>query len=222
VAGGVFPGAVSYRSVAGRPLEVRSVWEYKGREGEEGAYAQCFQGKLVLECHDDIPTAADGWGGGSWRDPVTARNCSEYERLGWCRGHVSSVLEPLAHPPAPTAGGAPNLMPTDDRFRAARVCCACGGGRTKAIYTQVKCVHVAVLADAAPELLVAAQVTLLSPAQPLPRQPRRAGPPGGPEDRAAWKNYLTSKKKYFTFPGIRYRARQAPCNTLLLYLFGKP
>ena len=158
VAGGVFPGAVRYRDVPGRPLEVRSVWEYQGRAEEEGAYTQCFQGKLVLECHDDIPTAADGWGGGSWRDPVTASNCSQYEALGWCRGHVSSVLEPLAHPPAPTAGGTPDLMPTNDRFRAARVCCACGGGRTKVIYTQVKCVHVAVSADVAPELLVAAQV----------------------------------------------------------------
>ena len=136
---------------------MRSLWAFRPLAEERGSYAQCFQGKLVLECHDDIPTAADGWGGGKWRDPATGKNCSEYEHKGWCRGHVPSVLGPL-HPRETVVGGRPDLMPVDDRFAAERVCCACGGGRVKTIYTQVKCVEVKVMADGAPGLEVAAQV----------------------------------------------------------------
>lgn len=128
------------------------------RDDDEGSYAQCFQGKLILECHDDAPAAQDGWFGGKWRDPDTGKNCSEYEGNGWCRGRVASVLGPLHRPPDVAAGGRPQLIPVDDRFKAERVCCACGGGRTKAIYTQIKCVQVEVRADEAPELQVAAQV----------------------------------------------------------------
>ena len=154
--GGFFPGDVTYREAAEGGDGIRVMWEMAAAPAHVGEYVQCFQGKKVLECVDDLPAAG-------WRDPVTLANCSVYNSSGWCRGHVPSILGPVTSPPAGPQGGQPSLQPVDDSDRAHRVCCACGGGRTKVIYTQVKCVSVRVEEDTAPQLLVSAQVAALTP-----------------------------------------------------------
>jgi len=70
-------------------------------------------------------------------------------------------------------------MSSTQENTAARVCCACGGGNTKVIYTQVKCVPVTVAPDLPPQIQISAQVE----ARETPCTEYRLGDPSRDEKR---------------------------------------
>lgn len=124
--------------------EVRLEWSHLPSGAQVFPGLKCMQGRLLLSC-TDLDTA--------WQDE-RGRNCSTLHALSLCPGLI--YTSPASPPLSPAPRG-----PIRPQFIAREVCCACGGGHVKALWTEPVCVPSIPKPDPPPKLFVAAQPVIL-------------------------------------------------------------